>query len=194
MRYAVKANKTNGGRKIVKAYCLGENSEMERQLIQEGAIRKHADGHYELFSLEAKDGQGQTAQPGDYFKVDALDGKHYPYPNDRKFFQENHLHLSGDEYEQISRPRGIWQAGDDMGEEIQFLIDTGKLTLHPETPDRYFRAVTDTSLSAAEDATVVFFGIDRDDQGKITDISFNFVARPQFERDYLYCKENGELL
>ena len=55
MRYAVKANKTNGGRKIVKAYCLGENSEMERQLIQEGAIRKHADGHYELFSLEAKE-------------------------------------------------------------------------------------------------------------------------------------------
>ena len=83
-----KANKTNGGRKIVKAYCLGENSEMERQLIQEGAIRKHADGHYELFSLEAKDGQGQTAQPGDYFKVDTLDGKHYPYPNDRKFFRK----------------------------------------------------------------------------------------------------------
>ena len=193
MRYAIKANNANGGRKIVKAYCLGENTEMERKLLQEGAMRKHGDGHYELFSQEARDGKGQTAQPGDYFKVDVIEGKHYPYPNDREFFLKNHRHLAGDEYEQLGRPRGIWQVGDEMCEEIQYLLDNGKLTIHPEMPERYFQAVQDTSLSAAKDATIVFYGIEKDADGKILDINFNFVARPEFERDYCYCKESGEI-
>ena len=62
MRYAVKSKK-----KIVKAYRLGAGSQMEAQLIREGAIRRREDGSYELFSQEAVNGRGEAARTGDYF-------------------------------------------------------------------------------------------------------------------------------
>ena len=62
MKYAVK-NK----RKIVKAYCLGEGSEVEQLLIRQERIRLLPDGAYELMSQEAKNGAGQRAVAGDYF-------------------------------------------------------------------------------------------------------------------------------
>lgn len=180
MRYAVK-NK----RKIVNAYPLGAGHPMEAVLIAEGAIKLREDGQYELFSQEAVNGSGQLANPGDFFKVDTVDGKHFPYPNGRDWFEENHVHLSGDEYEQKNKPLQIWQVGDGMIEEIHWLVDNGKLTLKPEDPAHYFNAfLWGADLSAADDATLLFYGVDRDGTGAILDINFNFVAKPEFDSCY----------
>lgn len=180
MKYAIKSK-----RKIVKAYPLGVGHPMELALIEEGAIQLLSDGSYALFSQEAVNGQGQIAHAGDYFKVDTIDGRHYPYPNGREFFLANHTHLSGDEYEQLNKPLLIWQADDAMIEEIRWLVDTGRLTLKPQEPDRFFNAfLWGADLSAARDATLVFYSVDRDENGVITDISFNFVAKNEFEASY----------
>lgn len=180
MKYAVKSK-----RKIVKAYPLGEGHPMEAALIEEGAIRLRDDGSYELFSQEAVNGCGQIAHPGDYFKVDTIDGKHYPYPNTREFFITNHTHLGGDEYEQANKPLQIWQVGDAQSEEVRWLVDNHRMTLKPEDPTHYFNAfLWGADLSAASDATLVFYGVDRDENGVITDISFNFVAKAEFEASY----------
>ena len=180
MKYAVK-NK----RKIVLAYPLGAGHPMEAMLIEEGAIRLLADGSYELFSQEAVNGHGQIAQAGDYFKVDTIDGRHFPYPNSWEYFMSNHTHLGGDEYEQVNKPLLIWQSSDALIEEVRWLVDTGRLTLKPQDPTHYFNAfLWGADLSAADDATLIFYGVDRDENGCIMDISFNFVARPEFETSY----------
>lgn len=185
MNYAVK-NK----RKVVKAYCLGAASEMETFLLEQGAIRRRPTGEYELFSQEAVNGSGQIAQPGDFFKVDvkvdeAGNQRCFPYPNDRAYFLSHHRHLSGDDYEQINQPLAIWRATDEMCEEVQYLLETGKLILKPEDPERYFNAfLWGADLSAGKDATLIFYSVDRDESGAITDISFNFVAAAEFEANY----------
>ena len=180
MKYAVK-NK----RKIVQAYPLGVGHPMEAALIAEGAIRLRGDGSYELFSQEAVNGSGQIAQPGDYFKVDTIDGRHFPYPNSREFFLENHIHLTGDEYEQKNKPLLIWQSGDDMTEEVRWLVEQNRLTLKPEDPAHYFNAfLWGADLSAASDATMIFYSVDRDADGRIVDASFNFVAKREFDDCY----------
>lgn len=181
--------------KIVKAYCLGENTPMEQELIKEGAIKIQSTGTYELFSQEAVNGIGQIANPGDYFKVDTIDGKYYPYPNDRDFFLKNHRHIQGDEYEQIAKPLEIWQSGDEMCEEIRYLLDNQKMTIKEDDPEHYFNAfLWGSDLSAAEDATIVFYSVSRTESGEITDVDFNFVARPQFENDYRLCDKDGNTI
>lgn len=185
MRRAIKSK-----RKVVTAYPLGAGHPMEALLIEEGAIRLLPDGSYALFSQETVNGQGQIARAGDYFKVDTIEGRHYPYPNSREFFLDNHIHLSGDEYEQINKPLLIWQVGDAMTEEITWLVDTGRLTLKPQDPDHYFNAfLWGADLSAASDATLLFFRVDRDENGAITDIDFNFVAKQEFEDCYVIMEE-----
>lgn len=180
MRYAVKSL-----RKIITAYPLGEGHPMEAALIAEGAIRLLPDGTYELFSQEAVNGRGQVAHAGDYFKVDDVDGKHFPYPNDREFFLANHTHLSGDEYEQANKPLMIWQADDAVTEEVRWLVDNGRMTLKPEDPDHFFNAfLWGADLSAARDATLIFYSVDRDENDAIADISFNFVAKSAFDESY----------
>ena len=106
---------------------MGVGSEMEALLIQEGANRKRIDGTYELFNQETVNGAGKTVSAGDYFKVETVDGRHYPYPNSREYFEENHIPLSGDEYEQKSKPLAFWKASDPMREEIQYLLGHGNL-------------------------------------------------------------------
>ena len=185
MKYAVKSKK-----KIVKAYPLGVGHPMEAALIEEGAIRLLPDGSYELFSQEAVNGHGQIARNGDYFKVDTVDGRHFPYPNSREFFLSNHTFLSGDEYEQVNKPLLIWQSADEPIEEIRWLVDTGRLILKPQDPAHFFNAVLwGADLSAAADATLIFYSVDRDASGTIADISFNFVAKPEFEASYSVMEE-----
>lgn len=179
MKYARKKPKT------VMAYQLGSHSPMEKDLICEGAIRLLPDGSYALFSQEAVNGKGEIALPGDYFKVDIVDGMRYPYPNSRKYFEANHRHLQGDTYEQSGSLFAIWQDGDDPCEEMDFLISGGRLVICKEDSVRYFNAILwDAPLSAARDATVVFYQVERGSQGRIRDVRFNFVARRDFERDY----------
>ncbi len=183
MKYAVK-NK----QKIVNAYCLGEKSEMEQLLIGLGRIRLLPDGAYELMSQEAKNGIGQRAEAGDYFKVNNVDGVYYPYPNSRVYFLSNHTQLEGDTYEQKTAPLAIWQWGDAPCDAIAYLLEQGKLRLDHENRDRFFNAfLWGADLSAAQDATVVFYDIFRDASGAITDISFNFVGKEEFERNYTIC-------
>lgn len=185
MKYAVKS-KGN----IVKAYCLGEHSEMEQLLIRLGRIRLLPDGAYELMSQESKNGSGQRAEAGDYFKVDHVGGVYFPYPNSRAYFLNNHTHVEGDVYEQKAVPRAIWQWGDGPCDAIGYLLERGKLTLNHEDPERFFNAfLWGTDLSAARDATVIFYDIIRDTTGTITDVSFNFVVKEEFERSYTLCME-----
>lgn len=175
--------------KVVKAYPLGASHPMEVALIEEGAIKLREDGQYELFSQEAVNGVGQIAQAGDFFKVDTVDGKHYPYPNARKWFEENHTHIEGDEYLQKGKPLLFWQKSDGPSEEMEWLVKNGKVTLKPEDKEHYFNAfLWGADLSAADDAVVVFYSVTRWD-GVITHVDFNFVARPEFEANYTVCSK-----
>lgn len=187
MRYAVK----NKG-KIVNAYCLGQGSEMEKLLIRLDRIRLLLDGAYELMSQEAKNGVGERAEAGDYFKVDLVDGVYFPYPNSRAYFLKNHTHIEGDRYEQKVVPLAIWQWGDEPCDAVAYLLETGKLRLDHEDEERFFNAfLWGADLSAARDATVIFYDIFRDASGAVTDVSFNFVVKEEFERSYTICTEEG---
>lgn len=171
--------------KITKAYCLGTTNPVLSQLIQERLIISLGDGEYEIMSQEAVNGGskcGEFAKAGDYVKIDSSG---YPYPNSAAFFTENHRHLSGDDYEQIPRPLLAWTADVPMCPEIEFLLKEGRLQIHEDDPDRYYSAALWGTLEcAAKDAVIVFYEVLKDSAGSICDISFNFVARDEFEKTY----------
>ena len=108
----------------VQAWELGAGSGMEAEMIRRGKIVAHPDGAYEIFTLETKDGKGQMAKAGDYFKVDE---RGFLHPNRRAFFLSNHQRLEDDWYLQAARPLKIWRLGDPECEEIRFLLDKGLL-------------------------------------------------------------------
>ena len=166
----------------VRAWELGAGSGMEKEMIRCEKIVAHPDGTFELFSQETTEGKGQTAMPGDYFKVDDRGCLH---PNKRAFFLQNHRHIEGDWYLQSARPLKIWRLGDPDCEEIRFLLDRSLLRVHPDHPRRYFSAsLWETEETAASDAVIVFFGVDRDPEGQIAGINFNFVDREYFNTHY----------
>lgn len=168
--------------KVLFAYELGAGSEMEQNLIASGKIRKTEDG-YELFSQEAVNGKGQMACSGDFFKVD---GSGYPYPNARSWFLDHHIHVEGDTYRQVGTPVHIWKHGEPMNDVVQALLDSGRLRLNDDQPQRYYEAeLWGTLENAPQDAILLFYSIERDENGAVTDdTQFNFVARDEFERDY----------
>ena len=164
MRHAIK----NKG-KLVRAYELGAGTEMERLLIAEAAIRCEPDGSYRLFSQEAANGEGQIAQKGDFFKVDTIGGRHYPYPNKRDWFLARHVSLGGDNYEQLVFPVSIWMKDDPPCDAVDVLLASRRLRIDPENKNSYFNAVLwGAPLSAAEDAVIVFHKLERDENGKPT--------------------------
>lgn len=170
--------------RIVKAYELGKGTAMEQKLIREGKIIATGDKYF-LFSLEATDGHGEEAVRGDFFKVSCLNHELYPYPNAREFFLANHVHLGGDDYRQVIKLLLVWFKGDSFEEpEIKFLIDSGKLTLNPQDPACYFRAVLwGAPLTAPEDAALVCYKVERDGN-MITNVDWGLVNRVIFDRDY----------
>lgn len=181
--------------KVVKAYQLGVGNPMETQLIQEGAIKVIGNGQYELFSQEAVNGHGEVAVAGDYFKVDDKNGRHYPYPNKKDWFESNHIHVSGDEYQQKPKPNMIWESTDKINKAVKWLLDNKKLVINKGDEQHFFNAVLWGSLlSAAKDAVLVFYGIIKTPNGDIDDVDFNFVARDIFTRDYDYCDKQGNVL
>ena len=183
MKYAIKTK-----RKTVYAYQLGAGTDMEKQLIAEGSIRRHPDGTYELFSLESINGTGEMATAGDYFKVSESDGKYYPYPNPKDWFEANHTQIGEHEYKQKRIPLPFWQVSDSMCKEVQYLLDKGKLTIRTDDESRYFNAYLWGSFqSAAKDAAIIFREIKKDAQGNILDIEFDFIAKAEFEKDYEIC-------
>lgn len=171
---------------IVQAWRLGDHSEMEQKMLKEGKIRRTPEGRYELFSQEAVNGKGELADEGDYFKVDSSE---MPYPNDYRFFIDNHKKIGEDTYEQKPRILEAWKDGDPVGEEIEFLLKTEKLQLNPASQEKYFEAfLHETHLSAAKDAVLVIRWVERDSAGKITDIEFDFIAGDEFEKTYRYVE------
>lgn len=173
--------------KTVMAYQLGTDSRMEQDLMAAGKIRRTPDGRYELFSQEAVNGTGELADQGDYFKVDSTGN---PYPNDRAWFEANHIHVEGQKYVQLPKPLDAWEADEPMCPEIEFLLKTGRLKINQETPERYFEAfLWGSLLTAARTAVVIFYQVDRGSLGEIEDISFGFVERGEFELTYDYCQQ-----
>lgn len=170
---------------VVQAYRLGDESDVVDGLTAEGEIRLRGDGSFEVFSQEAKavyENSGEIAHTGDYIK---LDSSGTPYPNSAEYFEENHRHIVGEFYEQRSNAVSVWMYGDPMGAEMQYLVEHKQLTFHEDEPNRYFQApLWGTMLSAARNAVIVFYRIDRDESGKILDAEFNFVARDEFEKTY----------
>ena len=175
-----KVIKTKG--KILKAYELGAASQTERDMIAAGRIRVLDGGKYEVFSREAVNGSGEIVSAGDFFKVDSGG---YPYPNPRAFFMANHKPLGDELYEQIPRPLDAWTADEEMCEEIEFLIAVKGLRIDEDNAGKYYTApLYGTLESAARDAVIVFYAIERDENGRMTDADFNFVERGEFDLTY----------
>lgn len=167
---------------VVQAYRLGEDHEVLESLAEQGKIKIREDGKFEVFSQEAKDDIGEIAHEGDYIKFDSSGA---PYPNNAQYFEKNHRHLTGEYYEQRSDAVYIWTYKDPMCPEVQYLIDHKQLTLHEDDPKKYFQApLWGTRLSAAKEAVLVFYRIEKDAQGNITDVQFNFVAGDEFRKTY----------
>lgn len=63
---------------------------------------------------------------------------------------------------------------------------SARIRLDTQNPEKYFGAhLWGADTSAAKDATLIFYNVDRDVEDKITDISFHFVAKPEFEASYV---------
>lgn len=182
MRKVIK-NKGN----VVQAWKLGEHTEMEKKMLEAGKIRRTADGGYELFSQEAVNGIGQPAIPGDYFKVDSSG---MPYPNAKSFFEKNHKMIGENTYLQAPQILDAWEKGEPVSEEIEFLLRTEKLRINSESQEKYFEAfLRGVPLGAAGDAVLVIRYVERDPEGQISDIDFDFIARKEFEKTYQYVME-----
>ncbi len=169
----------------VNAWRLGDASEMLDTLMEQGKIRQISEDHYEVFSCEAVNGKGEIARRGDYIKIDS---NGFPYPNGREFFCANHRPVGGDRYEQISKPLDAWTISEPMCPEIEYLLQKGKLFIHADDPERFYNAeLWGANLSAARDAVIVFYSVEKDSAGEIRNIDFNFVARDEFEKTYALC-------
>lgn len=168
--------------KTVKAYQLGTRHPVLDRLIAEGRLLCRPDGSYFITTREAT-APGEVAKAGDYLKIDPAG---YPYPNSRLFFEANHRHLQGDDYEQLPRPMAAWTADEALCEEICFLVEHKHLVLHPDDPSHYFTApLWGTVEHAPRDAVLVFYHIEREEEtGRITDCDFNFVDRRMFAMSY----------
>lgn len=165
----------------ITAFCLGEDSPLERSLIESGRLRRGSGDQWEVFTQECAGGSGQFVYNGDYIKFDA---QGFPYPNRRDFFLSKHQSLGGNQFMQISEPLQAWQFGEPISEEMRYLLDHDLLHLHRDDPEHYFQCHQwNTDLSASIDAVVVFYQVDRDDNG-ISAIHFNFVKRSIFDISY----------
>ena len=174
----------NKGR-IVSAYRLGDSHPELDRLIAEGRIKVCGSGRYEIMSQEvvaAGSTAGQAASDGDYVKID---GMGFPYPNLADFFKANHRHISGDEYEQLPVPLDAWTPDEPMCDEVKFLIEHKGLVLNEDDEAHYYTApLWGTVESAAKDSVLIFYSIDRDENGAVADATFNFVVRSEFDRTY----------
>lgn len=169
--------------KITHAYRLGEDHPVLQTLLTEGKIIRHNENEYEVFSQEAVNGKGQLAFTGDYIKIDASG---YPYPNKAVYFKDNHRHIQDDEYEQLPKPLLAWDLEEEPCEEIEFLKHRKGLIIDPKSIDKTYQAYLWGCLESAPlDAHILLYDIKRDEMGVILDIDYNFIARKEFEEDYM---------
>ena len=176
MAYAVKEASR------IQAWELGSGSVMEQEMIRRGKIAARPGGIYEVFSREAAGKTGQIAAAGDFFKVDDYG---FPHPWRRAAFFQQHRSLEGDWYQEAARQVKIWRLADPVCEEICFLLDRGILRLDPDDPEHCFTAfIWGTEETAASDAVVVIFDTDRDAEGRVAGVNFNFVEIAYFNKHY----------
>ena len=171
------------GEKII-AYRLGDKDKCEtlEKLISEKRIRAVSKNTFEVFSQEAVNGKGEIAHIGDYIKIDTAG---FPYPNEKTFFEKNHIKVGNNEYIQIPEPLYAWSAEEPISKEIEFLIEKKGLIIAEDNTDRYFTApLWGTLLSAPRDSIIVFYLIEKDREDNIMDIDYNFVQREEFEKNY----------
>lgn len=172
---------------FIRAFCLGEESEITEHYIRKGVLRKRDGNVYEVFSKEAINGTGQLVKIGDYIKIDTAGDL---YPNGREYFLQNHIQIGEHIYEQIPKELTAWSMEECMCEEVEFLLQKKGLTIDEENEEKYYTApLWGTMLSAAKDAVIIFYRIDKDDNGFIQDIDFNFVERKEFEKTYIVIDE-----
>lgn len=170
--------------KFVKAYQLGSNQTVIKELISCGKIKDLGDGRYQIYSqeVEKERGHGEIAQIGDWIK---LDGKSFPYPNNKDYFEMNHRHIKGDVFEQIPKSLLAWDLKCEICPEINFLITKKGLKINKASfKECYSAKLWGTTEIAAADAVIIFYHIDYDENGFIIDADFNFVEREEFERTY----------
>ena len=171
--------------KIIQAFLLGEEGAAVKKLMEKGSIKKCETG-YEVFSRETLENeiqQGEKAGREDYIKID--EGG-YPYPNKAEYFHENHKFIRKNCYEQIAKEILAWQS--DMSEEeqeIRFLKEKKGLEINHDNLEKYYTApLWGSILTAPENAVIIFYRIDKDEQGAIQDIDFNFCVREEFDENY----------
>ena len=166
----------------VQAWELSSGSAMEQEMIRRGKIVARPGGIYEVFSREAAGKSGQIAASGDFFKVDE-DG--FPHPWRRAAFLQQHRSLEGDWYQEAARQVLIWRLGEPVCEEIRFLLGPGILRFDPDDPGQGFTAfIWGTEETASSDAVIVIFDTDRDAEGRVTGVNFNFVEIGYFNNHY----------
>ena len=74
-----------------------------------------------------------------------------------------------------------------MCEEIDFLVKNKGLQFNTEDSKTYFSApLWGTILTAAKDAAIVFYSIDRNIDGTIINADFNFVVLDEFMKTYQF--------
>ena len=125
----------------IQAWRLGENSPMEKRLLEEKKITRNNDGTYTIMSLEAVRGGngGEVAQVGDWFRVEQLTDVLYPFPMTETFVRNNFRHLAGDEFEVIPKILNAWFADDKIiCAEVEYLMQTGRLIITKNDPEHYF--------------------------------------------------------
>ena len=159
----------------VRAWCLGEDSPMERKLTRDGRLLREADGTYRVMSQE-NNTQGQIVPPGDYIKVDSTGA---PYPNSREFFLQYLTHIEGDWYWQAAPLRKAWCREEEICPEVEYLMESGRLRIDESNPERYYNAfLWGAELHAAKDAVIIFDH--RDTPEDLSSVGFRFITREEF--------------
>lgn len=165
----------------VQAFQLGHNSTLEQQLVERGLLQLEADGLWRIRTREAMD-KGELVKAGDYIKLDSIG---MPYPNEKAWFEENHIPLEEGWYRQKVSPRKAWQQADGPCPEIEFLLEQGLLHWDKECTDRTFSAqLWGTLQTAAADAVIIFDSIQQDPTGTLKAVDFHFVAKEEFDLTY----------
>lgn len=177
-----KVRKKSG--KLIKAWQLGQNSDMEKRLLAEKKIT-YKDGIYRLMSLEAVRGGclGEVATTGDWFRIEERTGQAYPYPLNSDYFRANFRKLKGtDDFEAIPKILDAWFAEEPISQELCYLLDVGKLIL---TDDNIIGLIWGTTLSAPKKGSaVIFYSVSRLPSGEISAVDFNLIDAQAFQRDY----------
>ena len=165
----------------VTVFRLGEGSALERELAEKGMLIARPDSSFEVRTRESGEGLGETARAGDFVKLD-VGG--FPYPvSEEAFLREHRLTEAG--YLQIPRDLQAWTPEEARPAVLDWLLERGRLSLHPEDPAHYYEAERwGTRLTAPEDAVLVFHRILAGPDGEILDVDFNFVVREIFDRSY----------